>query len=94
MRKKRITQEARAIADAHIRARMDDKFDDLPVSDNDEFKYNIFRGKTYSKVLEEIELKYSTNTSVLTARMFKHCTDSYKRAVYKGFSELIEKLNK
>ena len=87
----RISNKVKEVADNHIRARMEDRFDDIPVSGLDELKRNVLDGKTYSSLMDAIEIKYSTITSTLTARQFKHATDSYRSAIYKGFKVLFNK---
>jgi hypothetical protein len=88
---KRITKQIKGIADAHIRARMNDRFDDTPVMDLDDLKRNVLEGRTYRSLMDGIEVEYSTITSCLMARQFRHASDAYKSAIYKGFRELFNK---
>jgi hypothetical protein len=88
---RRITKKIRQIADAHIKARMEDKFDDTPVSDLDELKRNLLDGKTYSELIKSMETEYCSITSILTCTQFNHATDSYKQSIYRGFKELFNK---
>lgn len=87
---KRISKEIKGVADAHIKARMDDRFDDEPlIADIQELRRNVLEGRTYSSLMDAIEVKYSTVTSTLMARQFRHASDAYKSAIYKGFRELF-----
>lgn len=84
---KRITSELKAIADAHLRARMDDKFDDDNVTNREELISALRNGRTFSKLLDEIEIRYSTISSILMCRTLKHVTEAHRKAVYKGFKQ-------
>ncbi len=81
--------EIRAIADSHIRARRDGSFDDIPVKSPDELKQKLKEGKTFSTLLNYIETRYVSVTSLILAGAFNHETDAYKRGIYKGFKTLM-----
>lgn len=89
----RITKQIKTIADAHIMARIKDDFDDIPIADPDDLKRNVLDGKTYSALMDAIEIKYSTISSTLMCRQFGHVSESHRKAVYDGFKELFNKWN-
>lgn len=84
----RITKEVKAIADAHIAARINDSFDDTKISSKEELLQLMREGKTFSRVMEEIEMRYCSITSTLMARKMCHTTNAYKTAVYNAFKKL------
>ena len=86
---KRITPEIKRIADAHIQARVDGKFDDPVATTSDEVFAFLRDGKTFSSLMEEIELRYAPITAIFLARHLAHQSHSYKSGVYKGFKKLF-----
>lgn len=86
---KRITPQVKAIADAHIRAKAIQIWDN-PTCTNaeDVFKF-LEDGKTIKEVMLEIEIRYVSITSCLMSNMMDYQTDAYKKAVYKGFKALF-----
>jgi hypothetical protein len=87
----RLEKQIREIADAHIKARVNDKFDDTPIGDIDDLKRNLLQGITYSGLLDEIEMRHSTVTSTLMCRQFGHVSDAHYKAIHKGFKELFKR---
>lgn len=90
----RITKETKAIADAHISARINGKFDDLPVTSREEAIAQLRAGKTFYEVLRQIEVRYCSTGSILTARLIQHSSAAYKQGVYNGFKTLLQTQNK
>lgn len=88
---KRITPEIKRIADAHIQARIDGKFDDPIATTEDEVFAHLRDGKTFSALMEEVELRYAPITAIFLARHLAHQSHSYKSGVYKGFKKLFNK---
>jgi len=86
---KRITPEIKRIADAHIQARIEGKFDDPKVSTKEEVFEQIKEGKTFSDLMEEIELRYAPITAIFLDRHLTYLSHSYKAGVYKGFKKLF-----
>ena len=86
----RITPEVKAIADAHIEAKKSGKFDDVPVSSKEELIRLLKEGKTFSAVLNEIELRFVSITSNIFARVLDYTTDAYVKSVRKGFKKLLQ----
>jgi len=87
----RITPQIKAIADAHIKARIDNSFDDPKASTIEEIRSLLVDGKTLQGVLEEIEIRYCPITSIFIARQMKHSSKAYVSGVYKGFKILLGK---
>lgn len=85
MNRKRINE----IASAHIEARNTGKFDDIPVTSRDELMRHLADGKTFSNVLDQVEIRFCTITSLILARSMSHNTDAYRRQVRKGFNALL-----
>lgn len=88
MRTNRITKQVKAIADAHIAARINDNFDDIKFSGKDELLRLMREGKTFSGVMDEIEIRFCSITSTLMARKMRHTTNTYKTSVYNAFKKL------
>ena len=87
---KRISKQAKSIADAHIQARINGTFDDPNVSTKDELIQLLKDGKTFSGLLDRIEMKYTSITSILLSRKMFHNSQNYKSGVYKGFKILLD----
>lgn len=88
--KNRITPQTRAIAEAHIAASISGHFDDPKVNTRDEVINLLKQGKTFSQVLEQVETRFCTITSILYRRQFNHITRAYRSDVYKGFKKLLQ----
>lgn len=86
---KRITPHVKSIADAHIKAKRLNQFDDIPVMSPEDLIVRLREGKTFSSLLHYIETKYVSVTSLILAGAFNHETDAYKKGVYKGFKQLF-----
>lgn len=87
---KRISKQAKAIADAHIRAAKEDSFDDPSCRTRDEVIAALKDGKTLRMVLEAIEFRFASVGSIMLSRVMDYTSQSYKAAVYKGFRILID----
>jgi len=87
---KRISKQAKAIADAHIQARINGTFDDPNFSTKDELIQLLNEGKTFSGLLDRIEMKYTSITSILLSRTMFFNSQNYKSGIYKGFKILLD----
>ena len=87
---KRISKQAESIADAHIQARLNGTFDNIVVSTKEELIQSLKDGKTFSGLLDRIEMKYTSITSILLSRKMFHNSQNYKSGVYKGFKILLD----
>lgn len=90
---KRISKKVKAIADAHIEAKMTGKFLEQNVSNKEQLLQSIVEGYTYKQLLDLVEVNYVTITSQLTSTLLGHVSDAYKKQVYKGFKEILKDYN-
>jgi hypothetical protein len=90
---KRITPELKAIAEAHIKARLEEKFDNPQASTKEEVLRLLREGKTFSAVMNQIEMRYASITSILMMRTLSsknvYVPQAYKNAIYRGFKILF-----
>jgi hypothetical protein len=90
----RIKTQVKAIADAHIEARSTGKFDNPKVTTKEEVINALLEGKTFEGVMEQIEFRYCSITSILLNSRFQHSSNSYRSSIYKGFKFLLnDKVN-
>jgi hypothetical protein len=92
MTKSRITAQTKEIADAHIKALESGVFKDTEIKDKAELLEAMRQGYTFYEVLHQIEIRYASTTSIMINRMglSRHVTEAYKKAIYKGFKELLQ----
>ena len=90
----RITPQIKAIADAHLEEKKRGHYDNPKVYSNNEVLDKMLEGYTFSKVVDEIEIRYmSITTQLMGATIFGHISDGYKRDFYKGFKEIFSNIN-
>lgn len=82
-------QKINAIAEAHIKASQTGKFDDPKVKTKQEVIDALLKGKTFSEVLNQIEIRFVSVTSNLYSRMLDYRTGAYVKGVKKGFKVLL-----
>jgi hypothetical protein len=82
---KRISKEVKAVADAHIKARIEGNFDNPRVTSKQEIIDALNEGKTFEELLNEIEIRFVSITSNILQRALNHTSGAYKKGVYKGF---------
>jgi hypothetical protein len=90
---KRISKKVKAIADAHIEAKITGNFSEQHVTNKDELLDSIVQGYTYKQLLDLVEINYVTTTSLMMSSVIGHITDAYKKQVYKGFKEILNEYN-
>lgn len=90
---KRISKKVKAIADAHIEAKITGKFLEQNVTNKDELLQSIVDGYTYKQLLDLVEVNYVTITSMMMSSLIGHVSDAYKKQVYKGFKEILKEYN-
>jgi hypothetical protein len=90
---KRISKKVKAIADAHIEAKITGKFLEQPVTNKAELLQSIVDGYTYKQLLDLVEINYVSITSQMMSSVVGHITDAYKKQVYKGFKEILNEYN-
>jgi hypothetical protein len=88
---KRISKELKAIADAHIQAKISG-FNPVPCKGREELADALKSGATYPTLLEGIETRFCTITSLLGSSLLGHVCDSYRKQVYKGFKTVFGNL--
>ncbi len=91
---KRISKQAKAIADKHIAAKLSGQFDNPQVSTKEDIISSLMAGKTFSAVLETIETRFCSIGTLLLASgivLDVHLSDNYKANIYKGFKILIDR---
>jgi hypothetical protein len=92
---KRITPKVKAIADAHISARQNNKFDDINTDTIDQLKSALYvDGKTSEIVMKEIEIRFISITSCLMSSQLGYVSKAYRDGVYKGFKIFFEGYDK
>jgi hypothetical protein len=87
---KRISKETKAIADKYIQAAIDGKFDDVKIKNPAELKQALKDGKVIKALLDEIEIRYVSITSIMMNRMLLHQSAAYRNGIYKGFKILLD----
>ena len=86
----RITPEIKKIADAHINARLKNRFSDPIVKDKNELFTMLKHGETFNKLLEKIEIQYCSVTAIILSNsMFSYPSKNYVSAIYRGFKDLF-----
>lgn len=89
----RITKLQKQIADAHMRANREGSFSNLKVNSKEEFHQALERGETYELIYKEIVYRYASMTSLMMANVLDHESEAYKKAVYKGFKNVLNSVN-
>jgi hypothetical protein len=87
---KRIEPWVKDIADAHIKARIKDSFDNPPITTKREVIESLVSGLTMDEVMKQVEIRFCSITSTLIMRQFKEPTKAYKAGIYKGFKILLQ----
>lgn len=88
----RITKKIKAIADAHIEAKINGEFDNPYVSTKTELIKALEDGKTFRSLLDNIEARHCTITSMLLSATALGVSQSYKKGVYAGFKEVFREI--
>jgi hypothetical protein len=87
----RITKAQKAIADRHINAKFNDKFDAVDFKTREELVAGIKNGKAYKELLDEIEIRFVNITSLMIGAVLNEKTVAYKNGVYKGFKIFLSR---
>jgi hypothetical protein len=90
---KRISKKVKAIADAHIEAKITGNFSEQHVTNKDELLQSIVDGYTYKQLLNLVEINYVTTTSLMMSSVIGHVTDAYRKQVQNGFKEILKEYN-
>jgi hypothetical protein len=89
----RISKKVKAIADAHIEAKITGNFSEQHVTNKDELLQSIVDGYTYKQLLNLVEINYVTTTSLMMSSVIGHVTDAYRKQVQNGFKEILNEYN-
>jgi hypothetical protein len=89
----RISKKVKAIADAHIEAKITGNFSEQHVTNKDELLQSIVDGYTYKQLLNLVEINYVTTTSLMMSSVVGHITDAYRKQVQNGFKEILKEYN-
>lgn len=77
------------IIDAHIEARLTNTFNEKVVSSRQELIDALHEGYTFKKLVEEIEIRFISVTSIVSMVTFKHMSQAYKQGIRKGFNSIL-----
>lgn len=86
---KRITPQIKAIAEAHIQAKLTGTWDNPNANTKGEVLRLLRDGKTFAEVLRQIEIRYVSITSNLMSSQLNYVSDAYRKGVYKGFKVIL-----
>ena len=86
----RISKETKMIADNHILAKQTGLFNDPVISSKDELIQALKQGQTFSKLMNEIEIRFVSVTSLMMANVLDHNSGAYKKGIYNGFKTLLQ----
>lgn len=89
---KRISKKVKAIADAHIEAKMIGRWIGQDVKNEEELLQSLLIGCTYKQLLDLVEVNYVTITSQMLISV-GYVPNSYREQVYKGFKETLKNYN-
>jgi len=92
---KHFTKTQKAIVDAYLAAKFSGKWDeDCAIKTPADLRKALVEGKVNKTVMEEIELRFTSITSMILASntMFNHLSNSYKAGIRQGFRILFNNL--
>jgi len=77
------------IANNHIEAKINNSFTNPLVYSREEIIDELKRGETFEKIMEEIEIRFMSITTVIYCRSLGQINETYKKQVRKAFRQLI-----
>lgn len=89
----RATKSQKAIIDAHLAAKQGESFKCRPIKSTGDLLEALKAGETCQALLEEIEYRECSVTSILTSNIFDHMSENYKRDVRRGFINFLNHYN-
>lgn len=90
----RITKLQKSIADAHIDSMVANIYDDPNLDGSlDSLRVALNDGKTIRYLMEGIVTRNVSITSQIMSKAMGYTSDAYKKGVYKGFKDILTKLN-
>lgn len=93
---KHFTKSQKAIIDSYLAAKLTGQWDDFSdVKTPADLRRALTEGKTFKKVMDEIEYRHVSIPSLLMAseNMFCYLSGAYKAGIRKGFRILFTNLN-
>lgn len=78
------------IANAHIEAKLHNKFTNPSATTRDEVMSALADGHTFEALMEQIETRYVSVTSQLYSSVLGYTTEAYKKSIRKGFKHLLQ----
>ena len=85
----RITKLQKQIALNHIEAKLGKRPFAEPPQNREELIDGLKAGKAYQGVLDQIEARYISFTSIMVMAVLSADTKAYRDGVYKGFKVLL-----
>lgn len=91
----RLTKLQSKIANAHLQASANDKFNPIHIGNVDDLVQGLIDGYTFPDLYREIEMRYVPVGSILMASgtLFSHQSASYKATIRRGFKNILNGLN-
>ena len=87
-----LNQSVKAVADRHILARKNNKFDNPTARNKRKVILAMYAGYTFERVLDHVESAHCSYLSLFLVRHFGIYTSWYKLGVYNGFKKILLKL--
>jgi hypothetical protein len=78
------------IANAHLEAKLHNKFTNPSVSTREQMMDALMNGDTFEALMEQIETRYVSVTSQLYSSVLGYTTEAYKKSIRRGFKQLIQ----
>ena len=82
---KRISKELKAIADRHVQAKAENKWNTKAVSTVQELAQAMKDGHTYPLVLDNVEITYCPIGTLLGEALLGVKSKTYMASIYRGF---------
>jgi hypothetical protein len=89
---KRISKELKAIADAHMEAKMTGKWNSTELTPGmtlQGFSEVLQKGHTFPTLMDLIETVHCSVGSLIVAGVIGHKSNAYRAGVYKGFKHMF-----
>ena len=77
------------IIEAHIQARLNDCFNEKEITNRQELIEALQQGYTFKKLVEEIETRFISVSSIVGIVTLKHITQAYRQGITKGFNSFL-----
>lgn len=77
------------IANNHINAKINNSFSNPLVNNREEIIHQLKQGETFEKIMDQIEIRFMSITTVIYCRSLGQINETYKKQVRKAFRQLI-----